>query len=434
MSIAPLQFNLSGVSNSSTPSYQPTSSFQPISSSSPYVTAVRLPTSQQSTIPIMLSPTVSGANSYFVDNYSINSANNFSPAPVVATPVIASSPNISPSMARKSTLLGRPPIETSNSTQLIQLTPTNRNSVITTQVVSTSNSPNPNYSTPSMYAATPASYQSTSYQSPYQINSYQTNSYQASPYVIQSNTIADSEIDELNDGLQEKLSLYQAPEYSARMPPNQQRITDIQNNQNLQNKERTLLGRPPVPTAKAPQLNYDKQYVASQQRTIPIMNNTAPVMDGECDVGKDMMGFGIFEILDKKYKADRIFNRAQNKIESLKKTNSITDVGYLKLTEVVDLYSEMYTKFIWMVTEKRQYIQKAGSSPPIDIVTPKDWGECIIELINLVLNFEAVLKSTIDEQTSPKALQRQCSNMDLKNCDSPCSKTGLITKTCTYKK
>lgn len=213
--------------------------------------------------------------------------------------------------------------------------------------------------------------------------------------------------------------------------------------------ERRLLGVPgpveyPVPSdAELQELNRGlaRKAPARQvppprlQRDITTNNgNAEKVLNCDCGPVEDSMGFGIFQLIKTKYEKDNVFHRALLKIRALETTGSITMAGVSKLHNVVDMYSLMNTKFVNDVVNKRQYIQKAGSGgKPIIIKTPKEWGEAIIEYINLLNNFDAVLQSTIQEEMNSKTLKRECAALPLDQCSKPCAKLGIIKKTCGHK-
>lgn len=85
-------------------------------------------------------------------------------------------------------------------------------------------------------------------------------------------------------------------------------------------------------------------------------------MNGKCDETNDMFGYGIFVIFDKKYrKADKIFERAANKILDLYRQRLLTKRGLNVLSNIVELYSDMYDKFTEEVRINRTYTPKASS-------------------------------------------------------------------------
>ncbi|MFS8160297.1 MAG: hypothetical protein ACMG6E_08840, partial [Candidatus Roizmanbacteria bacterium] len=160
------------------------------------------------------------------------------------------------------------------------------------------------------------------------------------------------------------------------------------------------------------------------------------MMNQTCSTSNDQFGYGIFNIFDRKYRqADKIFQRAGDKILSLHKQKRLTKNGLAKLTNVLDLYSEIYEKFVADVQTKRVYTPKASSGgKAIAIKTPQDWAEATIELVDLVNKFHQALEDNIKGVTNTENLEKECKSDA--NCDYPCTKKkGLFGKktTCSYK-
>lgn len=150
----------------------------------------------------------------------------------------------------------------------------------------------------------------------------------------------------------------------------------------------------------------------------------------------DEYGYGIFAVFEKKYRVDKIFERAANKILDLYRQKILTQKGLAALTNVVELYSEAYDKFVTMVKNQRMFFEKASSGkPPIKLVTAENWGEAIIELVDLVNKFHATLDDQIKFNTSSANIQKECSATKIEDCGYPCSvKSNLIgRKSCEYK-
>lgn len=158
--------------------------------------------------------------------------------------------------------------------------------------------------------------------------------------------------------------------------------------------------------------------------------------DANCSVENDAFGYGIFVVFDKKYRADKIFERAANKVLDLYRSKRLTQKGLYQLSNVVELYSDSYERFVDMIIKERKYIQKASSGkPPIKLVTAEDWGEAIIEFVDLVNKFQQVLEENIKLYTSATYLQKECNSLKVDECGYPCQvKNPLVgKKSCIYK-
>lgn len=156
-----------------------------------------------------------------------------------------------------------------------------------------------------------------------------------------------------------------------------------------------------------------------------------------CENSNDAYGYGIFSVFDRKYRADKIFERAANKILDLYRQKNLTQKGLAALTNVVELYSEAYDKFVAMVKNQRMFFEKASSGkPPIKLVTAENWGEAIIELVDLVNKFNATLEDQIKFNTSSANIQKECSATKIDQCGYPCNiKSNLLgRKSCEYKR
>jgi len=165
----------------------------------------------------------------------------------------------------------------------------------------------------------------------------------------------------------------------------------------------------------------------------PKQNCPNIVCDGQ---NYDKFGYDIFQIFDLKYiKADKIFERAANKILSLYEQRRLTDNDRAALVNILDLYSEAYTRFVKQIVTDRTYTPKASSGQqPIKIVNAKDWAEAIIEFNDLVNKFGQTLDENIKAKTNTDSLLKECETSDPKKCGYPCTvKKGLIKNSCTYK-
>ena len=156
------------------------------------------------------------------------------------------------------------------------------------------------------------------------------------------------------------------------------------------------------------------------------MSYNKTIFGGSTCIPNDKFGFETFEIFVKKYKADNIFERAKSVIAGLQ----LLSTSKKKLQDIIDIYSDMYNKFVQKVANERLYTPKASSgAKPIKIVTAQDWAEATIELIDLVNKFNATFRSTMSGEID---LKKNCEKLDIDKCEQPCQKTGLFKKTCTY--
>lgn len=149
----------------------------------------------------------------------------------------------------------------------------------------------------------------------------------------------------------------------------------------------------------------------------------------------DKYGYGVFQTFEKKYKADRIFERAANKILDLYRSKFLTQKGLRQLSLIVELYSEQYTKFVNMIKTQRMFYEKASSGkPPVKIVSSQDWAEAIIEFNDLVSKFQSTLDENIKLYASLENIQKECVATPVENCSYPCSiKAGYFgRKSCEY--
>lgn len=155
----------------------------------------------------------------------------------------------------------------------------------------------------------------------------------------------------------------------------------------------------------------------------PIINNEIPINEDICDESNDKMGYGILSTFDNKYRlADRTFDRERNRIKNLYSNHKITKNGYDVLTNIIDLYQERYDKFMKDVTENRTFVEKASSGKPQrDIKTSQDWGEAIIELVNLIDIFKRDLETFLDIETSKTTIDKECRANPIDSCQLPCA-------------
>lgn len=150
----------------------------------------------------------------------------------------------------------------------------------------------------------------------------------------------------------------------------------------------------------------------------------------------DKFGYDIFKIFDLKYtKANRIFERAANKVLTLYQQKRLTNQGRDYLANIIDLYSEAYIKFVKQVVDTRTYTPKASSgAKPIKIETAKDWAEAIIEFNDLITKFNQIFEETVKVRSSSTTLKEECEVKSVKDCIYPCEVSkGLVYSTCTYK-
>ena len=149
----------------------------------------------------------------------------------------------------------------------------------------------------------------------------------------------------------------------------------------------------------------------------------------------DQFSYDMFKIWDLKYtKADKVFERASNKILTLYQQKLLLDADRDTLGNILNIYSEAYTRFVSQVAFERTFTPKAGSGQlPINIVTAKDWAEATIELVDLVNKFNQTLNESISIFTKPDYLKRNCKVKKINDCNYPCNKiSGYITESCSY--
>lgn len=95
----------------------------------------------------------------------------------------------------------------------------------------------------------------------------------------------------------------------------------------------------------------------------------------KCPINCDVFGYEILQLFDKKYKADKIFDRSRDKVLQLQRGGNTTVDGKNKLLQVIELYEEMYNKFILQVENDRTFTPKASSGgKPIKLVSSKEWA------------------------------------------------------------
>jgi hypothetical protein len=138
---------------------------------------------------------------------------------------------------------------------------------------------------------------------------------------------------------------------------------------------------------------------------------------------EDSIGYGIFTIFDRKYRADKIFDGERRNISQLHETHQVTDPGYLFLNEIVNLYQERYNKFIDDIETKRIFYEKSGfGKPPRSIKTEQDWAEAIIELNDLVSSFKRDIKTHSDIKRNVNNIKKECVGFEANEtaCQLPC--------------
>lgn len=145
----------------------------------------------------------------------------------------------------------------------------------------------------------------------------------------------------------------------------------------------------------------------------------------------DHMAFEIFSTINDKYiKGFRIFETERTKITNLRASSQITEIGYLDIMNIINLYEVTYTQFIDNVTNNRIFVEKASSGkPPRKLITGQDWGEAIIELNNLVDIFRRDLQIGINVHLCKETLQKECKTLGPEKCSSPCKIKTPIFRT-----
>jgi hypothetical protein len=137
----------------------------------------------------------------------------------------------------------------------------------------------------------------------------------------------------------------------------------------------------------------------------------------------DATAIAIFSTIDNKYrKGYRIFDTERLNVLRLNRNNQITDTGFCDLNNIIQLYEQTYQKFIDDVVLRRIFYEKASSGrPPRQLLTGLDWGDAIIELINLVDIFKRDLQTSISVHTQPEILKKECQTFPVNRCRSPCT-------------
>ena len=144
----------------------------------------------------------------------------------------------------------------------------------------------------------------------------------------------------------------------------------------------------------------------------------------------DDMGYGIFRTIDNKYRlGNKLFETERNKIHGLYETYQITLNGFRKITDVINIYESAYIQFINNVSYQRTYVEKSGSgNQQRQIKTPQDWGEAIIELVDLVDIFKRDLQTSISVNTNKNKIKDECHKTSAKDCKLPCTIKNPLLK------
>ena len=162
-------------------------------------------------------------------------------------------------------------------------------------------------------------------------------------------------------------------------------------------------------------------------QTTGAANNEVVASVGEVNIPPEMcdvMGFEIFKTFDDKYRlGNKIFKTEETRIINMVRQKQITIRGYNRILDTIKLYEQSYNKFVDGVTNDRLFYEKSGSgSPPRKIIDAKDWGEAIIEFVNLVDNYKRDLKTAYDQSFDQKLIKDECKTYSIEQCELPCIK------------
>jgi hypothetical protein len=138
---------------------------------------------------------------------------------------------------------------------------------------------------------------------------------------------------------------------------------------------------------------------------------------------RDSTGLGILMTFVRKYATDRIFEHERDRVLHLYSTHQITYNGFKSLIEIIDQYETRYTKFVDDIETKRVFYEKSAfGKPPRELKTDQDWGEALIELIDLINNFKRDIKTYIDIKRDPENLEKECKTYAAVGsaCQPPC--------------
>jgi hypothetical protein len=147
------------------------------------------------------------------------------------------------------------------------------------------------------------------------------------------------------------------------------------------------------------------------------------------------MGNVIINYIDKKVRMDGSFTQLQKKIDFHSASNLISQKDAIRLQSMLNETQARYAAFINMVRNDNMYPPK--NNPPVYLETPKDWAECIIELISLIeidtkQAFEKNLASSMKEHETTYHATR-CMQNTIKECSPPCVVSGgPFRKVCSY--
>ena len=154
--------------------------------------------------------------------------------------------------------------------------------------------------------------------------------------------------------------------------------------------------------------------------------NTPPPFRIDCpdtEQERDAMQYGTFLTVHNKYiLGEKIFDKNKTKVRFMRDSYQITEKGYNAIMNVINLWEEMYYRLFNDITNKREFTQKAAQGGrPRKLITDKDWGEALIELVDSVNKYHRDVDLSINLNTDPKTLKDECFGTSINDCSSPCS-------------
>jgi len=130
------------------------------------------------------------------------------------------------------------------------------------------------------------------------------------------------------------------------------------------------------------------------------------------------LGVEIFNTFVKKYEANNEFYKLRKNIQFFYDNKKLTKSKYVEAMYLMNEFEKVYKKFVIDIRNSCQFVEKASSSTNArKIITGKDWGEAIIELIDFFNKMTAQMDSYIKENSNPVKINDQCNKTKLEYCE-----------------